>query len=658
MDAESKILIPTLTTSETRRLRSDYPSIEHLEAGNVAAWLVERQEQLLVRAKDERTGMNLAKLLTLAGGAVGAVCYATSPLAPIGALIAGVGYVWAVAQDLNDSHQFAPVPFVRGNFVEFLTAMGDKDAREEWFGNSNELVDLMFHLDPFERFEFGMLKEHAHVLSEYLTQVESGKKFYAYRWLFDWFVNLKGTFPSRDQLTSHLTHVTSDPRIDSRIVEAIREAQIPQRSVLGIPPTPVTELPQTPIAELPSTPTINFNEPGGAELEADAIETPAVEVTTPEVTPTVSTQPQVPQTQTSTKPTPQAPDIALEMAKVPKSTIIAASPRVGKGVVVSMAIANLKRLHPDLEIWLIDPKDEPTERHYWGLIDMDKRCHFDLRDFDVDVKEAIETFSDHIVRFNQSPSHRKLLIIDEFVTLSQKCKGEFMDKVKDFLVGICSSGEVNPDMGIGRFVWVITQSPYVTDLGFKTKAALATFQRVFLLNQASISLYALAVSASFVPGGNEDKIAKLMKVTGRVYYYSRSDSWHPIPKYTLSIPTSDTQLRAKLEGLISDVSDSPETISETPEMPPTVTETPETLKRIPETLKQAQDERFSDNDNVSFRRFTKLKLLFQDAKELVERLRNEMSQTKIIETLWDAKPGESKAYKDAISEYKTLTEEV
>ena len=70
--------LPTLTTEETQRLRSDYPCIEHLEAGNVASWLMERQEQLLVRAKDERTGMNIAKLITLTGGVVGAVCYATS----------------------------------------------------------------------------------------------------------------------------------------------------------------------------------------------------------------------------------------------------------------------------------------------------------------------------------------------------------------------------------------------------------------------------------------------------------------------------------------------------------------------------------------------------------------------------------------------------
>jgi len=51
--------IPQLTTKETASLRSDYPSIEHLEANNIASWLIERQDQLLVRAKYERAGMNL-----------------------------------------------------------------------------------------------------------------------------------------------------------------------------------------------------------------------------------------------------------------------------------------------------------------------------------------------------------------------------------------------------------------------------------------------------------------------------------------------------------------------------------------------------------------------------------------------------------------------
>lgn len=215
------IEIPVLTTEETNRLRADYPSIEHLEAGNIAPWLMERQDQLLVRAKDERAGMNLAKLITLAGGTVGAVCYATSPLALIGGVVAGVGYAWAIAQDLNDCHQFAPLPFVRGNFLEFLTAMGDKDARDEWFASQNEIVDLMNHLVPMERYEFGMLKVHAHTLTDFLGHVDAGKKFYAYRWLLDWFINLKGEFPSNEMLYSHLSQVTADPRVNYDQVGAI-----------------------------------------------------------------------------------------------------------------------------------------------------------------------------------------------------------------------------------------------------------------------------------------------------------------------------------------------------------------------------------------------------------------------------------------------------
>jgi hypothetical protein len=549
--------LPVLTTQETQRLRSDYPSIEHLEAGNIAAWLMERQEQLLVRAKDERTEMNLTKLITLTGGTIGAICYATSPLALIGATLGGVGYVWAVAQDLCDSHQFAPIPFVRGNFIDFLQAMGDKEARQEWFANQDALIDLMFHLNPIERSEFAMLKENVHKLSDFLVEVEAGKRFYAYRWLLDWYVNLRGNLPSKDSLTNHLASVTPDPRVNYRTVGAIQQHQA--QALIDVPNTPTVDLPDTPTVSLPKAQEVDLSGIGAnTKLEAIDVEAKSVEVEPP--TPPPASE--APVLKANTQPAPtlarlEPVDIALEMAKVPKSTIVAASPRVGKGVVVTMAIAHLRQLHPDLEIWLIDPKDEPTERHYWEAIDPDKRCHYDLRDFDVDVEAAIEVFSSHLTRFNRSSAHRKLLIIDEHVTLNQKCAGTFMNQLKDFVVGICSSGEVNPDMGIGRFVWLITQSPYVSDLGFKTKAALSSFQRVFLLNKASINLYQLAVSASFVPDRCEQRISRLLEVTGRIFYYSRIDSWHPIPVYNLPKSSGDTSLRDKLEGLLPATSQLP-----------------------------------------------------------------------------------------------------
>ena len=256
--------IPPLVTKETVRLRENYPVIEYLEAGKIASWLVERQDQLLMRAKEERVGMNLSKLLTLAGGAVGAICYATSPLAPVGALIAGIGYVWAVASDLNNSHNFAPIPFIRGNFLEFLSAMGDSEAREKWFTDKNEVIDLMNHLEPFERYEFVMIRGYTNILTDFLHQVEPGKRFYAYRWLLDNFINFKGGFPTIQHLHEHLATVTPDPRINYQHVEMLQQPLpqvlqgIPQPTFIELPKPAFIELPNSPNAEsapVPKTPT-------------------------------------------------------------------------------------------------------------------------------------------------------------------------------------------------------------------------------------------------------------------------------------------------------------------------------------------------------------------------------------------------------------------
>lgn len=410
------------------------------------------------------------------------------------------------------------------------------------------------------------------------------------------------------------------------------------------------------------------------DVPVTAVETTAAEVEAPAVTPTVLPHTQMPQPSTPTKSTSASGDIALDMARVPKSTIIAASPRVGKGYVVSQAIAHLQQLHPDLEIWLIDPKDEPTERHYWSAIDPDKRCHFDLRDFDVDVEAAIEVFSEHLTRFNRSPKHRKLLIIDEFVTLNQKCAGPFMNQLKDFIVGICSSGEVNPDMGIGRFVWAITQSPYVSDIGFKTKAALATFQRVFLLNKASVHLYQLAVSASFAPAGFEQKINRLLEPTGRISYYSRTDSWHPVPSYSLPNSSNNSLLRAQLEGLLkNDTSDidistpkknsSEEGISDTGTdtgIDTADTGTPENLVNKGDTSDtEARSDTGIDTigDTSDTSRFTPARLTKEQLLKLVNQMKiSEMSQTQIIQTLWSVDKNKA-GWKQAYNEYKGLTGE-
>ncbi|QKQ75675.1 hypothetical protein [Nostoc sp. TCL240-02] len=226
--------IPDLITKETRRLRQKYPSIEHLEAGHAASWLQERHDQLMSKAQRSRSEMNLSKLVTLAGTVIGAVCYATSPLASIGAIVSAAGYVWSLGLDINDSHRFAPIPFVRDNLLEFLSAMGDAELREDWLSQRNEIADLMFHLELLERYEFGMLRELHGILSEYLDQVEPGKRFYAYRWLSDRYIDYQGAIPDKDSLNKHLQTVNVDPRINYPVVAAIQD-RTTSRTI--IPPT-------------------------------------------------------------------------------------------------------------------------------------------------------------------------------------------------------------------------------------------------------------------------------------------------------------------------------------------------------------------------------------------------------------------------------------
>jgi len=247
--------IPRLETRETEGLRDKYPNIAHLEAGNIAAWLAERKQQLLEIAKSDRAEMNLSKAIGLAGTTIGAICYATSPLAPIGALIAGIGYVWSVAKDMNQTHQFAPVPFARGNFLEFITAMGGKEEREEYFSQKDDLLDLLNHLDPFEKIEYAMIRSHALLLTEYLAQVSEGKRFYAYHWMAEMYYQTRGGFPSREQLDGHLVNVTADHRINYDHVIAIQQAaqSQPRSLIVELPKPNIVELPAPRFIELPST---------------------------------------------------------------------------------------------------------------------------------------------------------------------------------------------------------------------------------------------------------------------------------------------------------------------------------------------------------------------------------------------------------------------
>lgn len=216
--------IPKITTKETEHLRESYPSLSHLEAGNIAQWLQERKDGLFEMARASENEADMTRVLGLLASGIGAVCYAVNPLALVGGLIGGAAWLWFVVEHSNRTKEIAPLPFVRGNFIDALARAGDYDARSNY--QADHLANTVKFLERHEAEEYTFVHAEFENISQYLTQVEPGKRFYAYRWMFGWFGKLKGRqLPTYESMALHLQDVTIDSRVNRSEVSAIAQAQ-------------------------------------------------------------------------------------------------------------------------------------------------------------------------------------------------------------------------------------------------------------------------------------------------------------------------------------------------------------------------------------------------------------------------------------------------
>ncbi|MBN3887634.1 MAG: hypothetical protein HWQ43_00125 [Nostoc sp. JL31] len=235
--------IPKITTKETEHLRESYPSLSHLEAGNIAQWLQERKDGLFKMARASENEADMTRVLGLLASGIGAVCYAVNPLAVVGGLIGGAAWLWFVVEHSNRTKEIAPLPFIRGNFIDALTRAGDYDARSNY--QADHLANTVKFLERQSAEEYAFLHAEFENIVQYLTQVEPGKRFYAYRWMFGWFGKLKGRqLPTYESMALHLQDVTIDSRLKRSEVNAIAQANV------QLPPTVDIKQFQSPIVDI------------------------------------------------------------------------------------------------------------------------------------------------------------------------------------------------------------------------------------------------------------------------------------------------------------------------------------------------------------------------------------------------------------------------
>lgn len=218
---EKSLFIPRLETPQTAHIRASYPTIEYLENGYVADWLKERCDQLLELAREERAGINANKLISGVVLTAGFFLHALSPLAPVGVVLGLVGYIHGCFIDASHTGSFSPLPFLRGNILDLAGTLGNADLRETSSNNPDEFEQLQYYLSPRERKEYEFLNSHFALLTDYLMQVEPLKRFHAYRWIFDSFIQFNGAIPSQSQVTAHIGNVAPDMRVDTNLLNAL-----------------------------------------------------------------------------------------------------------------------------------------------------------------------------------------------------------------------------------------------------------------------------------------------------------------------------------------------------------------------------------------------------------------------------------------------------
>ena len=250
-------------------------------------------------------------------------------------------------------------------------------------------------------------------------------------------------------------------------------------------------------------------------------------------------------------PTNEPLDIAESLAVNLQSTLIVGQPGSGKGVCIAMATRAVKRLHPDVTIWAIDPKADPSEAWYWEAVDHYLPVRIDPFADAESMTEIMVAIDDFIQKFQDSDG-AKLLIFDEALAVKEKTGRWFKGLMAGFNA-LCSMGRSRRQYG-----WLVSQSPNTDDFGI-SGGVRNVYRRILLISKDNLGL--LDNGSTYFSGKPS---TENLKQTGRAYFDSIINGWGSVPFYQMPdskpvisvavpqvepTPSGESQ-RLKLEALL------------------------------------------------------------------------------------------------------------
>jgi len=221
---------------------------------------------------------------------------------------------------------------------------------------------------------------------------------------------------------------------------------------------------------------------------------------------------------------------AIDLGQNPQSALIAGVPGSGKGILVSNAVRVLRQNHQALQVMMIDPKADPKEKGYWqGVVNIYRSMN--LMDCD-DPDDGAQWLLNCMDQFRKLPAP-KLLIFDEMLAASVEISLAHKDfkapqRMKKFVSGIIAQGDSQ-----GVWLWAMSQSVQVADLGFNGGVR-GNLRVIGIISPKNTTAIEGLTSTQIIPKptGGMDELRAIMKASpvDRAFYDGKISRWLPMPK--------------------------------------------------------------------------------------------------------------------------------
>jgi hypothetical protein len=341
-------------------------------------------------------------------------------------------------------------------------------------------------------------------------------------------------------------------------------------------------------------------------------------------------------------------DVAQVIGHELRPLIISARPRVGKGILTAQAITYAKQLH-GASVWVIQPKPAPEELGYWKQAD--RFLGFYLEDYEVDDPAIADQLTTFIKEWRASPHRPRILLIDELAKVKAMQPTWYKKFLIPQLVVEGSSGETDK-----RFLWLLTVSPLVGDLGI-SGGDRSTFDLITLQTVASRdhreSFKKSVSSLEALPSDDDFKKSPV----GTLVFHSAIGLWAAVPSYPVPQILPGDRLCPEVRALVpvgSVVGSHPEPSG----THGTQNEPRFGLGSMPGTQStQAVTPYLSNSGSGSVPGSEPTEPIPNRPRIVCELLRGGATQQTIIELVWGATKGGGKAYQTALEEYRAIVAE-